>query len=130
MDRKTFTIVLAVALIASFFLPFYDFGGRGASGFDLVKSSGGEWQKYLLLVFPVCGVLLLVGAMNNGNYPGGRGLLAWLPLLTLLFILILYPIIRGADIGIVFKSIGRGYGLGLWIAVASSLVLAFYNPRA
>jgi hypothetical protein len=128
MDRKTLTIVLAVALIAGFFLPFSSIFGK-TSGFDIVKA-GNSWENYLFLVFPICGVLLLVGAMNSGNYPGGRGLWTWLPLLTLLFILIIYPVIRGTDIGMVFKALGKGYGTGLWIWLVSSLVLAFYNPRS
>lgn len=129
MDRKTFTIVLAVALIASFFLPFFSFGGRGASALDMVTAKGGDWSKYLVLVFPICGLLLLLGELNN-NYVVSRSLLTWLPLLTVLFILFIHPLIKGADIGNVFKYFGRGYGAGLWIMIASSLVLAFYNPPA
>jgi hypothetical protein len=127
MDRKTLTIILAVALIASFFLPISSY--FKGSGFDAVKA-GRSWENYLFLIPVLCGVLLLVGALNNGNYPGGRGLLAWLPFLTLLFILILYPIIKGGDIGEVFKGLGKGYGTGLWIWLVSSVLLAFYNPRS
>ena len=130
MDRKTLTIVLAVALIASFFLPFYSFGGRGASGLDVVTAKGGDWQKYLLLIFPLCGLLLLLGELNNGNYAVSRSLLVWLPLLTILYMLFIGPLIKGADIGNIFKYFGKGYGTGLWIAIASSVVLAFYNPPA
>lgn len=119
-----FTIVLAVALIGCFFL---DWGG--GSGFDRVSASGGNWQKYIVLLIPLSGVLLLIGALNNGNYILGRGLLCWLPLLTILFMLLGKPLIDGAAIGDVFKALGKGYGIGLWIALAASLVLAFYNPK-
>ncbi|MCY7310656.1 MAG: hypothetical protein LH619_07750 [Chitinophagaceae bacterium] len=126
MDRKTFTIILAVALIASFFLPF----SAGVSAFDEVQSKNGDWQKYLLLIFPICGLLLLMGELNKGNYIVSRSLLVWLPLLTILYFIFIGPLIKGADFGSIFKYIGKGYGAGLWIAIVSSLVLAFYNPPA
>lgn len=129
MDRKTLTIVLAIALIASFFLPLYSFGGRGASGLDIVTSKGGDWQKYLILLIPITGLLLLIGELGN-NYFLGRGLLSWLPLLTLLFLLIINPLINGTKIDYIFKALGKGYGAGMWVAIISSLVLAFYNPRS
>ncbi len=128
MDRKTLTIVLAIALIASFFLPLYSFGGKGASGLDIVSAKQGDWQKYLLLLIPITGLLLLFGELSK-NYILGRGLLAWLPLLTLLFLLIISPLINGIKIDDIFKALGRGYGAGMWIAIVASLVLAFYNPR-
>ncbi len=129
MDRKTLTIILAVALIASFFLPFYSFGGRGASGLDIVTAKGAGWETYLILLIPISGLLLLLGELNN-NYILSRGLLSWLPFLTILFILFINPLIKGADFGSIFKNIGKGYGAGLWIAIVTSLVLAFYNPPA
>lgn len=129
MDRKTLTIVLAIALIASFFLPIISFGGRGASGLDFVTAKGGDWQKYLYLIFPICGLLLLLGALN-GNYVIPRSLLTWLPFLTVLFILFLGPLINGAKFDSLFKGFGRGFGAGLWLAIVSSVVLAFYNPRS
>lgn len=129
MDRKTLTIVLGVALIACFFLPFYNFGGSGASGLDIVTSKSDDWQKYLLLIFPVCGVLLLVGELNN-NYIVARSFLTWLPFLTVLFIIFINPLLKGVKIDYIFKGIGKGYGAGMWIAIVSSLILAFYNPRS
>jgi len=128
MDRKTLTIILAVALIASFFLPFFSAGGFSASMLDLVKAPMGGWQKYLLLLFPICGLLLLLGELGS-NYVVPRSLLTWLPFLVILYFLILGPIIDGRKIDYVFKALGKGYGAGLWIAIVSSIVLAFYNPR-
>ncbi len=124
MDKRMLTIILAIALIAAFFL---DWGG--GSGLDAVQSKYGDWQKYIPILIPLSGVLLLIGAMNNGNYPLGRNTLAWLPLLTVLFILFIGPLIRGADFGALFKSLGKGWGIGWWITVVVSLVLALYNPR-
>ena len=126
MDRKTLTIVLAVALIAGFFLSWV----LGISGYDIVSAKGGDWKKYIIALIPLCGLLLLVGAMNKGNYMLSRGLLTWLPLLAVIFFIILFPMIEGADIGNIFKTIGKGYGAGLWVTIVASIVLAFYNPKA
>lgn len=129
MDKKMLTIILAVVLIACFFLPYMSLFGMNVSGFDTVKGPGGDWQKYILLLIPLSGVLLLVGALNNGNYPLGRNLLCWLPFLTILYIIFINPLIKGAAVGDIFKMIGKGYGIGLWGTIVASIVLAFYNPK-
>ena len=129
MDKKMLSIILAIVLIGCFFLPYWSIMGQNISGFDAVKGSGGTWEKYTLLVIPLSGLLLLVGALNNGNYPLGRNLLCWLPLLTVLFWIIVLPLIHGTSIGNIFKGIGQGYGIGFWVTIAASLVLAFYNPK-
>src|SRR5687768_16267038 len=109
MDRKTFTIVMGVALIAGFFLPMLSSGG---SALDMVKSNVGDWQKYLWLIIPICGILLILGELNT-RYSSSRGLLTWLPLITLLYFLILAPLINGVEFGSIFKSLGRGWGAGM-----------------
>ena len=127
MDKKTLTIGLAIALLIAFFLPYYSgFAGK-ASGFDIVKGPG-DWETYVLILIPLSAVLLLVGALN-GNYPLSRNLLCWLPLLTVLFLLILNPLIQGVKFEYIFKAIGKGYGVGLWVTIVTSVVLAFYNPK-
>ena len=130
MDRKIFTIVLAIVLIGCFFLPYFSLFGMSISGFDTVKAPGGSWQKYIMLLIPLSGILLLIGAVNNENYPLGRNLLCWLPLLTIIFLVIISPLIDGVAIGDIFKALGQGYGIGLWVTIAASLVLAVYNPKA
>ena len=120
------TIILAVVLIGCFFL---DYGsGSGSSGFNTVKG-GGPWEKYVLILIPLSGALLLIGELNNGNYPLGRNTLCWLPLLAVLFWIIGMPLIEGASIGDTFKAIGKNYGIGWWATIAASLVLALYNPK-
>jgi hypothetical protein len=132
MDRKMLTLILGLVLAGCFFLPYFSgFVGK-ISGFDLVFSKGAEdagWERFIFLVIPASGILLLVGALNNENYILGRGLLSWLPLLALIYTLIVADMIHGMAIGDVFKRLGEGYQVGLWITVAASLVLAFYNPK-
>jgi hypothetical protein len=136
MDRKMLTIILAVVLIGCFFLPYAQgniFGvSYSASGFNMVfpKETGGEtWERFIWLVIPASGLLLLLGALNNENYILGRGLLSWLPILALIYTLIVADMVHGRAIGDVFKGLGQGYGIGLWITIGASLVLAVYNPR-
>ena len=133
MDKKTLNIVLGAALLGSFFLAYFSFFGQSISGYDMVFTGdgGGEgaWKKYLMLLIPLTGLLLLVGAFNSGNSILPRGLLSVLPLLTLLYILIVDPLIDGREIGDIFKALGKGYGIGLWISIGASIVLAFYQPK-
>lgn len=130
MDRKMLTIILAVLLIAGFFLPYFSYAGRGgASGLDFITAKGGDWQKYLFLLFPLSGLLLLIGALNNENYMLSRGLLCLIPLLTLLYMIFINPLIEGAKFDLILKSIGKNYGIGFWLTIGASLVLAFYQPR-
>ena len=129
MNKKNWTIIMAVVLIESFFLPLMS-GGIKASAFDIVKSPGSPsgfemiLLKYIWIIFPLSGLMLLIGAINRGNYPGGRGLWAVLPLLAVLY-LIIRPVIGGENFGSYIKT----FGIGMWMMIAGSLLLAFYNPR-
>ena len=126
MGKKILTIILAAVLIGCFFLDYWG----GASGYDLVfKTPGNDWQKYISLLIPVSGAMLLIGALNNGNYIIARAIWALIPLLTILYLFIGYPLINGKAIGEIFKELGKGYGIGLWVTIGASLVLAFYHPR-
>ena len=136
MDRKTLTLILGLALVGCFFLPYAQgsiFGqSYSSSGYNMVFPKGGEgenWERFIWLVIPVAGLLLVLGALNNENYILGRGLLSWLPLLALIYLLIVADTVHGMAIKDVFKGLGEGYGIGLWITIGVSFVLAFYNPR-
>jgi len=126
MNKKTLTLVLAVLLIIGFFLPYVSaslFSMSGFSGLDLVKG-GGKADKYVLLLSPIAGLLLLAGAANNGNYILSKGVLVLLALIGVLY-LPLRSLIDGADLGKLFQAMGIGY----WLSLVSALLLTFYNPK-
>jgi hypothetical protein len=130
MDKRILTIILALALIASFFLPL--FAHSSASAFDAVKSdysvSGFEniLFKYIWLIFPIAGLMLLIGALNNGNYFLARGLWCVLPLLAVLYIII-RPLLGNDHISVMDEI--KALGIAIWVALGASLILSVYNPR-
>lgn len=123
MNKKMVTIILAIALIAGFFLPYMSFLGQGISGFDMVKG-GGKADVYILALSPVAAILLLIGALNDGKYTPSRGILAILALVGVLY-LVIRLVIEGGDIGGLIKLLGIGY----WISLVAALGLVFYNPK-
>lgn len=131
MNRKILTMILAVLLIASFFLPI----GMHASTspFDIVQgpSYGSEIEgmlmKYGWLLIPLSGIMLLIGALNNETYFLGRGIWAFLPLLALLYLLIRPITLLGGRFDIM--GLVKGLGVGYWIGLVAALVLAFYWPK-
>lgn len=126
MNTKTFVLLMAAALIAAFFLEFRKEGG---SGLDIVKAANGNWKMYFFAVPALCGVMLLIGALQNGRYPISYGLWTWLPLLAVLMVLFILPAIDGVEVKNLFKGFGKSFGIGLWITIVASLLLAFYRPR-
>jgi hypothetical protein len=126
MNRKNYSIIMGLALLIAFFLPFYQAGGY--SGLDNVKRSGAGWEEYLIALLPLSGLMLILGGVRN-NYILSRGFWAVLPLLTILFLLIGVPLTDDVEFSTTLKSLGKGYGAGLWISIIASLVLAFYTPK-
>jgi hypothetical protein len=136
MDRKIITIVLALALISCFFLPYLKYGAISANGFHLLtdKTTSGADKgllliKYIWVLIPVAAVMLLAGALNKGNYFLGRGIWALLPLLTVLLLVAqLFRDAKKIKSGISISDLSENFGIGFWITLGIALVLAFYWP--
>jgi len=133
MDRRILTIVLALALIGCFFLPFINFGFGSGSLFDLIFKSGGsgDWEKYIGLLIPISAVLLLIGAMNNENYMISRIIWSVLPLLTVLY----YPVriyieASGAGQKVPIGDLIKVFDVGYWALLGVSLILAVVQPKS
>lgn len=136
MDRKTITIVLALALISCFFLPYLKYGSISANGFNLLttKTLGSAAKgllllKYVWILIPVAAIMLIVGALNNGNYFLGRGIWALLPLFTVLLVMVqIFRDAKQIKSSVAFSDLSENFGIGYWITAGISLVLAFYWP--
>lgn len=129
MNRKILTIILAVVLIAGFFLPFGQSFESG-SAFDIVQApgSGSDIEvmimKYGWLLIPVSGLALLIGALNKEQYAPARIFWTLLPLLFLLYFVI-RPVIDGVQISEILNLVG----IGFYVMLAGALVLAIYHPK-
>jgi hypothetical protein len=125
MNRKTITMILAVVILAAFFLPYMSFFGQSISAFQIVKG-GGKADVYIMVLAPVAAILLLVGALNNEKYTPSRSVLGILALVGWI-----YPIIRmfidgGSMAGQVFKILG----IGFWLGLVAALAVILYNPKS
>jgi hypothetical protein len=135
MNKKIITIVLAAVIIGAFFLPYFNLGGLfKMSGLDLVTGKGmgegessGSADRYVMLLAPLAGLLLLAGALSNNKYILGRPFLGFLALAG-----VLYPIIRtliegkGEGMGQMFKFMG----IGFWLGLVAALAVLVYNPKS
>jgi hypothetical protein len=78
---------------------------------------------------PVAAVMLLTGALNNGNYFLGRGIWALLPLFTVFLVMVqLFRDAKKIKPGISISDLSENFGIGFWITLGIALVLAFYWP--
>ncbi|MBS1759536.1 MAG: hypothetical protein JST23_05360 [Bacteroidetes bacterium] len=94
-----------------------------------MATKGNSWEGYVLFLIPLSGLMLLIGGLNNGNYPLGRSLWTILPLLGILFMIIGEPIIQGQGISDVFSALGKGYGIGLWLSIIAAIAALAYTPK-
>jgi hypothetical protein len=137
VDRKTLTIILSLALIACFFLPYLKFGDISASGFDIVTAPmirnadrGIVMIKYVWLLIPLAAIILLIGALNNGHYFLGRAIWAFLPLLALAFVVAkIYRDAKSLNSPFSISTFAENFDISFWISLVLSLVLALYWPR-
>ena len=136
-NKQIVTIILALCLIGFFFLPYISVGGLfTASGFDMVTATGVQsndtetiLMKYIWLLIPLSGIMLLIGALNNGNYFLGRGVWALLPLLTLIYVIVRIIMEAGGQGSPGISEMLKMFGYGFWGTAVASLVLAFYWPK-
>jgi hypothetical protein len=130
MDRKTSTALIAIVLFGSFFMPFFTWQSFELNGFNFILSDHTPAYKYFLSVIPVLALVRILGALMSEHLVYVRKLLSWIPLITLVVIFIAIYI-NGNTGGNVFEDGGifRNTGMGFWLALSLSLLLAFDRPR-
>ena len=127
MYKKILTTILSVILLGSFFMPFFYWHSFEMSGFNFVLSEHIPPYKYFLLAIPLTTLFHLLSVLSQENNFYSRKLLSWIPLATLILVIILIfsneRSGRSFNDGNSFSSIG----LGFWLALVLSSLLAYIN---
>ena len=130
MHKKIFTTILSAVLLGSFFMPFFYWHSFEMSGFNFVLSEHIPPYKYFLLAIPLTTLFHLLSVLSQENNFYSRKLLSWIPLATLIIILIMTLVKERTDDsffnnGNIFSITGAGF----WLALAFSLLLAYINLK-
>jgi len=130
MNKTTLTTVLSVALIGSFFMPFFYWHSFEMNGFNFILSEHIPSYKYLLLLIPFAAAFHLFNVLTEGNYFFSQKLLSLIPLITVAAVFMIVFFNKNADpeffeAGNIFSNIGSGF----WLALSLSLLLAFVKRR-
>jgi uncharacterized membrane protein YqhA len=122
---------MAVALIGAFFLPIFKLEGSSAFNIVTAPEKGKDMlMKYIWILIAISAIILLAGALNNENYVLGRSLWAWLPLATLIFVVVkVYLIAKESSDKVPIGDFVKIFAVGFWIMFAASLILAFSWSR-
>lgn len=136
-NTKGIVVTIAAILVIAFFLPWITLF-IGISAWDIVFGGIGQYAntpfKYLSILIPVSGALIVYGAAFNGErYALPKGLLFLLPLLTLIALTLALVIrtneytrdMRMSDL----NTITSVLGIGFWLTVIASIILPFLRSR-
>lgn len=133
MNKKTFLIIMSIALVGGFFLPYFKESASSLSGFDIVFKSGpltkGPFVRFVFLLLPLSGLLLLIDAEEKGSHK--KNILDWLPILTIAFIVLKYFFADKQQFSVnnVISYSLKGTSFGWWITFAAALLLVIVQPR-
>ena len=130
-SNKSIIIIVAAVLVAAFFMPWIKYF-VSLSGWDMIFGEAGQYIdtgfKYLALLIPIAGILIIYGAaFNNENYPVPKRLLFALPILTLVIIILTIVVkinesggrLRSSDL----DNIMQVLGIGFWLTLIASIIL-------
>ena len=119
-------------------MPFLKNGSVSASGLEIVmgpknmgkKDMGLLLVKYIWILLPFSGIMLLIGALNNDRYLIGRWAWAFLPLAVLAFVILkIYRDAKRIGSPTSFDDLAAQLGFGFWVALAAAVLLFFYWPK-
>lgn len=130
-NNKTLVVTLASVLIAAFFMPWITYIA-GLSAWNLIFGQASALIntdiKYLAILIPLSGVLIIHGAVfNNEIYSIPKKLLFQIPNITLAIIIIGIAFkveengnrVEKLDFERIFKLLG----IGFWLTVIASTIL-------
>lgn len=131
MNKRTITIVLALILLACFFLPYFGDGAEKVSAYDVAFGKGEMAgiegaERFLWLLIPFGSILLLFG---GERFTGGFAY--WLPLLGLLYIIlrIFIEITSHSSPGEAAEQIFSVASYGFWISLVAAVGLVVNKNR-
>ena len=131
MNKGILTIVLALILLACFFLPYFTIDTDKFSAFNIVfgngKIQGADGsERFLWLLIPMGAIVLLFGGARTTP-----GFTYWLPLIGVLFIIlrILIEGIARTSAGDAFDIILKTATYGFWISLVAAVLLPFTKRR-
>lgn len=126
-NKSIFRIILGLAIIVAFFLPWFKYGG--GSGLDIVMAKGAydsstaaQIIRYSFLLIPLFAILVLIRSVNKQSAGFGLRLLPFLvtAILTTLFILGIKE--QGGD-NEVLRNWFQVLGYGFFINAGASFLL-------
>ena len=131
MNKKTLAVVLALILLACFFLPYFSDGSEKFSAFSIVFGKGdmpgvNGAERFLWLLIPMGAILVLFGAPR---FTGGFAY--YLPLLGLLYIVlrIFIQTAPNSSAGEAAKAIFELASYGFWISLVAAVILPFSKSK-
>ncbi len=138
MDKKTLNIILSLALIAAFFLPYISIGEIfSASGFNVVFGkdgmkgfvSGGK-LLFVCLLIPVGAIIILFDSLGSGG-SSAVDYAYWMPLIGIIVLsfMMFTGMKAGAGSGLTLSGFLKVMGYGYWITVAASIVILVNKSR-
>ena len=131
MRRRSITIFLSIALIASFFIPYYNWDSFSLSGLDFVLSTHTPGLKYLLLLIPLSGILLLLEALSDDRYLINKQWLMKIPLIvSITMAFVIYFNMNSKAMPFERISYLQILGWGFWLIMIISLLLAFMTIKS
>lgn len=133
MNSKSITIVLCIALIVAFFLPYLSNGSLSYSGWQVMfgnkevqgLSNGGR-SLFVSLLIPL-GALLVLLMKFFDNY-SSAGFIRWMPIVGVAYLLIMLYIQMSGE-GSIGELIGF-FSYGLWITIVAAIILPFVSNKS
>ena len=123
MNKRAVTLVLSMAIIASFFFPVFYWDSYEMSGPNYILSIHVPTYKYLLLLAPFSMLLLFFSNAYQEFAFFNRRILVWIPLVSLT--LVFATRYRTWVSSMPSETFLSTIGIGLWLMLFFAILLVF-----